>query len=242
MFGALLYLLAKENASNKEQEDNLRRHIYELELDRVHLLSDYQDTERISRLSERQRIAEILHDSLGHELTAAHLSLKAYKTLLENNKTEHASKALDKVEDKLVYSLEQLKSSVKNIEPRFETGLNDLKYLINNFAYPIDFNHSGNHLRLKPYIWQLILMSVKEALTNISKHARPKNITIDLTVTDYILKLVIENDGVINYDYNDTGNGLRYMRSRLEAINGSLSIQKEDKFRLIIIIPYEAVN
>lgn len=242
MFGSLLNLWAKENTYNKELQDSLRRQIYELELDRVHLLSDYQDTERISRLSERQRIAEILHDNLGHELTAAHLSLKAYKTLLDNDKLIQAEKVLENVEVKIEYSLEQLKRSIKNIEPSFETGLNDLKYLIDNYGYPIDFIHSGNPLRLKPYIWQLILMSVKEALTNITKHAAPHEITVNLTITDNIVKLVIENDGIISKDNKDTGNGLRYMRSRLEAINGSLSIQKEHSFKLIIILPYETAN
>ena len=85
-------------------------------------------------------------------------------------------------------------------------------------------------------------MSVKEALTNITKHAAPHEITVNLTITDNIVKLVIENDGIISKDNKDTGNGLRYMRSRLEAINGSLSIQKEHSFKLIIILPYETAN
>lgn len=33
------------------------------------------------------------------------------------------------------------------------------------------------------------------------------------------------------------GSGLRYMRNRLEAINGSLSVQIQDTYKLIIIIP-----
>ena len=82
-------------------------------------------------------------------------------------------------------------------------------------------------------------MSVKEALTNITKHAVPIHINLNLAVTDYIVKLTIENDGIRNSNDKITGNGLRYMRSRLEAINGSVSIQKQDSFKLIIIIPIE---
>lgn len=239
VFGTILYLWSRDNAYNINLADDLRRRIYELEHVQSHLLSDYQDTERISRLTERQRIAEILHDSLGHELTAAHLSIKAYKALIENNKHEQAENTLKKVEEKIEYSLKQLKDSVQYIEPLLETGFNDLTYLIENYIYHIDFTHSGDVLRLKSYIWQLILMSVKEALTNITKHAVPKHISLNLAVTDYIVKLTIENDGIKDSNDKITGNGLRYMRSRLEAINGSVSIQKQDSFKLIIIIPIE---
>lgn len=236
-FGIILYQWTKDNIINIEITDQLRRRIYELEFVQSRLLSDFQDTERISRLTERQRIAEILHDSLGHELTAAHLSLKAYKTLLEINKPYQAQKTLNKIEEKIEYSLAQLKDSVKYIEPIFETGFHDLTYLIENYIYPINFTHNGPITKLKSYIWQLILMSAKEALTNITKHATPEKINIYLEVTDYIVRLIIENDGINSAEKNMSGSGIRYMRNRLEAINGSLSVQIQDTYKLIIIIP-----
>lgn len=82
-------------------------------------------------------------------------------------------------------------------------------------------------------------MSVKEALTNITKHALPKMINVSLEVTEYIVRIIVENDGVIDKNGKMDGNGLRYMRNRLEAVNGSLSIQKKDTFKLIITIPIE---
>jgi len=237
LFGILLHYWEKESNTSKDTIDHLRQCIYDLELVQSHLLSDYQDTERISRLTERQRIAEILHDDLGHDLTAAHLSLRAYKTLLGSNNLSKANLTLEKVEERLENALTQLKASVKHIEPNLETGLNNLNHLCEDFLYPVDFRYSGDILKLKPYIWQLILMSVKEAFTNITKHSNPKIINLTLDVTDYIVRVTIENDGIINNNGKINGNGLRYMRSRLEAVNGSLSIQKQNTFKLIIIIP-----
>lgn len=240
LLGTILFQWSKDNNYHIDLTDSLRRRIYDLESIQSNLLADYQATERLSTLTERQRIAEILHDSLGHELTAAHLSIKAYKTLLENNKTNQAQITFEKIEKKIEHSLEQLKDTVKSIEPCIETGYNDLNNMIENYLYPIHFTHSGHILKLKSYIWQLILMSIKESLTNIIKYAHPSKITISLNVTDHIVRLMIENDGIKeNSQERTNGNGLRYMRSRLEAINGSLSIQKQDTFKLIIIIPLE---
>ncbi len=242
LFGTILHYWEKESIFNKEINDHLRQRVYELESIQAQLLSDYKDTERISRLTERQRIAEILHDNLGHELTAAHLSLKAYKTLLASSQQKKADETLAKAGQRLENALEQLKDSVKHIEPVNELGLADLDHLCENFMYPVNFKHSGDLLKLKPYVWQLIIMSVKEALTNITKHAHPTEVNIMLEVTDYIVRLMIENDGfkenndILNRE-TIRGSGLRYMRKRLEAINGSLSIQRKDTFKLIIIIP-----
>ena len=239
LFGTILYNWDKESNSSKNTIDHLRQHIYDLEFVQSKLLSDYQDTDRISRLTERQRIAEVLHDNLGHELTAAHLSLKAYKALMATNQLERANVTLNKSEKRLENALHQLKSSVKSIEPNLEIGLLDINNLCENFIYPVEFVHSGDILKLEPYIWQLILMTVREALTNITKHARPSKVNISLKVTDYSVRLTIENDGIINNPREISGHGLRYMRNRLEAVNGSLSIQKQNTFKLIIFIPFE---
>jgi signal transduction histidine kinase len=236
LFGTILHHWSKDNAYNKELTDHLRHQIYNLEFIQAQLLSDYQDTEKISRLTERHRIAEILHDNLGHELTAAHLSLKAYKTLMSNKGHKNSEVTLNKAEQRLESALQQLKDSVKQIEPNLEVGFIQLQQLCDSFIYPIQFTHSGNNLELKPYIWQLVLMSVKEALTNITKHAHPKVIKLSFDVTDYVVRLMIENDGIINNTGKIKGHGLRYMRNRLEAVNGSLSVQNESTFKLIIII------
>lgn len=237
LFGTILCHWEKESTLSKDTTDHLRRRIYDLESIQSKLLLDYQDTERILRLTERQRIAEILHDNLGHELTAAHLSLKAYKALLASNQLEKAETSLNKAEQRLDNALRQLKDSVSQIEPSLQIGLSDLSSLCENFIYPVAFTHRGDVLKLKPYIWQLVLMSVKEALTNITKHAHPKMVNISFDVTDHIVRLIIENDGINNNGGKIKGHGLRYMRSRLEAVNGSLSIQRGDTFKLIVIIP-----
>lgn len=236
LFGIILYLWEKESNTNKELSDNLRERIYELEQTQYLLLMDNQDTEKVSRLSERQRMAEILHDNLGHELTAAHLSLKASNTLLNQDHLEKAKITLKNSEKRLDNALHQLKSTVSSLEPINEFGYEQLKSLIDNYMYPINFKQHGDVSKLKPYIWQLINVSFKEAFTNIIKHANPNFINVELDVTDNIVRVIIENDG-INKTGDTDGHGLRYMRNRIEAVGGSLSVQKTKTFKVIIIIP-----
>lgn len=239
LFGMILYYWSKEHHCRNEEMDRLRKRIYDLEFVQAQLITDYQNTEKITRLMERQKIAEHLHDNLGHELTGAQLSLRAYKTLMRIEKMEQAEKLLEKVEEKLNSSLEQLKATVQHIEPIQEFGFQNLRKMIEEYHFPIQFQQTGPVQHIKPYMWQLILMSTKEALTNITKHAKPKWIRFNLQITPFIVRLEIENDGIRNARSGTRGNGIRYMRSRLEAVNGSLTVQMEQTFKLVMIIPFE---
>lgn len=239
LIGITLYLWERESRKYRENADQLRNRIYQLEETEATLLLDYQDTERMSRLAERQRIAEILHDNLGHELTAAHLSLKAADTIIQSEDTP-AKVPIRKSLERLEKSLTQLKESVRQLEPEKDNLSLNFEELTDRFPVPVKMDIEGDVRQLKPYVRQLLHMSLKEALTNVTKHAHPSLVEIGLEVTDNIARLTVKNDGVYEERSIHSGNGIRYMRKRLEAVHGSLSTQKgKDDFLLIVIIPLQ---
>jgi len=77
---------------------------------------------------------------------------------------------------------------------------------------------------------------LKEALTNAQKHATPSAIEVALQVNNHVVKLTIKNDGIHPVD-NKAGSGLKYMRKKIEALNGHLTIQKSFYFTLICVLP-----
>ena len=233
----IIYLWKKDTLSQRQNTDNLRRRIYELEETQANLLLDYQATEQLTRLTERHRIAEILHDDLGHELTAAHLSLKAAAVILDNENTK-AGDSVKKSMKRLENGLTRLKESVSQLEPLENTISIGIDELIEGFPYKTEVHIEGNPNQLKSFVLQLIHMSLKEALTNVIKHANPTKVEVYLEVTDTIVRLTVKNDGVIEDQRVQPYSGLRYMRKRLEAIYGSLSVQKlGQSYMLIVIIP-----
>lgn len=236
--GCLLLFWEMDQRFRLAQTDKLRKQIYRQEQMQDRLLSDFRSAEKLTRLEERQKLAELLHDNLGHDLTAADLSQKAASALLRAGDYGKAGRMLAQTEERLQIALEQLKKSVRTIEPDTIAGEDEFRKLLDESVYPVEFIHSGSLLQVKPHIWQPIIMTAREALTNIGKHARPSKVTVDLTVTDYIVRMTIANDGVIAGSSQVQGSGLRYMRARLEAIGGSLSIQPtKQQFLLIMTIP-----
>ncbi|MCB1570181.1 MAG: sensor histidine kinase, partial [Xanthomonadales bacterium] len=70
-----------------------------------------------------------------------------------------------------------------------------------------------------------LAMVVREATTNIQRHARARRARVALEADKGIARLSISDDG--NGNAIVAGNGLRGMRERVEAIGGSIVIDSE---------------
>ncbi len=233
-------VLARWKAERKNllaEADALRLHLHRLEEEQVRLLMDYQDAQQLSQLEERSHIAQILHDSLGHELTGAHLSAKMVRSLLEKGAVERAKESQDKVIDRLERSLGQLKMAVRDLESDPEVERSRLDALLKEFAYPVEKHVRGDLLLVPASVRQLLYACLTEALTNVAKHAKPSFVLLQIDSSQTMVRMMLENDGLVAEVEQTGGNGLRYMRRRVEAVGGSLSAQKDATFRLIIVIP-----
>ncbi|HSQ05293.1 MAG TPA: ATP-binding protein, partial [Burkholderiales bacterium] len=88
-------------------------------------------------------------------------------------------------------------------------------------------------MRLAAELESLLFRIVQEALTNAAKHARAKNITIDLHTDDQQTALSICDDGVgfdpaaLGQDGKSPGHGLLSMRERAEFAGGKFLIDSQ---------------
>ena len=237
LLGFVLWLWGQESNLLRQNSDTLRSKVHHLDQQQEQLLLDYHQGLEISRMQEREHIARILHDSLGHELTAAHLTVKACRALLEQGQLERTAEAQCKVEQRLDAALDQLKLAVRQLQPDEERETRRLKQLFEQFSYPVEVSFSGDPAFLEPSVRQVLYTAVKEALTNIAKHARPEVVTASINMGKRMVRFVIENDGVLEKSRQESGNGLRYMRRRIEALGGSMAIVKTDTFKLVISLP-----
>jgi signal transduction histidine kinase len=68
---------------------------------------------------------------------------------------------------------------------------------------------------------------LQEMFTNISKHAKAKQVKINITNHPDALNIMIEDDGVGFQNTLDRGIGLKNIEERLDTINGHLIIESE---------------
>ena len=178
-----------------------------------------------ARDQERLRLSRELHDVAGHKLTALKLNLGmlARRTRLGDAASVRVCAQLA---DEL---LQDLRGVVQQM--RLYDGM-DLRTAIERLAAP--FPQPRVHLSIAADARvasveqaEAVLRAVQEALTNAARHAAADNVWIVLARHGDRIVLDVRDDGR-NPGAVRTGNGLRGMRERLEAIGGGLDVDRGD--------------
>ncbi|WP_334270392.1 sensor histidine kinase [Edaphobacter sp. HDX4] len=82
----------------------------------------------------------------------------------------------------------------------------------------------------------VLSLSVREAVTNIVRHAEATRCTVSLaTTSDGHYALLVEDDG--RHTIQHEGNGLRGMRERVSGLGGRFSIRCDHGTQLLIELP-----
>jgi len=110
----------------------------------------------------------------------------------------------------------------------------------------LDFPRQIPVMRISRESQRNIFSTIKEAINNCVKHASASEIKISITTADGILAIAVSDNGK-GFDMahlKGSGNGLRNMKQRIEAVGGTFSINpKLDAGTVISIsVPFEKLN
>jgi two-component system sensor histidine kinase DesK len=92
-----------------------------------------------------------------------------------------------------------------------------------------------DRVALSPEQESVLSLALREAVTNVVRHADASRCNVTLKRSDALCTLEISDDGC--GVRGPEGNGLRGMRERLEALGGSLRLLTSNGTRLIIDLP-----
>jgi signal transduction histidine kinase/ligand-binding sensor domain-containing protein len=184
---------------------------------------------------ERTRIARDLHDDLGCSLT--HVAL-----MLEMNEQKLARPAAAANGQPPVCSpiVRQVIKSVDEIIWAISPRNDQLQYLIDYITeFAVEFLHAADisprvdlpecipDQLISPEVRHNLFLVVKEALNNVVRHARAREVRFQITATEQRLVIVIHDDGG-GFDHapnNGSADGLRNMRQRMQEIDGQFHIE-----------------
>jgi len=208
----------------------------------------YLETQEMAVISERNRMAREIHDTLAQGFTGIVLQLEAAEqTLMEDTarSQEHLNKARQLARD----SLNEARRSVWDLRPQALEQLSlidTLRQETEKFAQDNQIKTSFHSSRNRPILdadtENALLRIYQEALNNIRKHARADNAEIKLSFDEVYVRISIQDDG-IGFDTDgdmDGSFGLISIRERTRLLGGSLDISSEKGkgTRLDIKIPF----
>lgn len=213
-----------------------------LVVERNKVLKLNKEIEELTISKERNRIAQDIHDNLGHSLVALNMNLDVISNIIDDNK-DKAKELLIKCQHLTKESMDSLRKAVYTLkEEDLSRGLiGSLKALIDNInetskidiSYHIDESIENVPLELK----SIIYTTIKESLTNSIKHGKSTEIDIVLNVS-YEIRLEIKDNG-IGCKNIVKGNGLMGIENRIYKINGHVEYNTEEGkgFEIRAIIP-----
>ena len=200
------------------------------------------ELKRVSQIEERNKIAQQIHDNIGHTLAGSIMQLEAIKLLLRKD-IDKSEDMLDNTVNVLRRGMESIRLTLREIKPSSEeVGIRNLKHLVSTFKRNNDIEvsllYDNNIDLINTKQWQVIVQNTKEALTNAIKYSNASLISINIKILNKIIKVKIEDNGVGN-DKIVKGLGIIGMEERVEKINGKLIIDGSNGFSTIMLIPIE---
>jgi two-component system nitrate/nitrite sensor histidine kinase NarX len=194
----------------------------------------HESQEQMTILSERDRIARELHDSLAQVLGQIHLQLRAFEARtdgapISTELAELADLADDAYHDvrETILGLRETIPSDGGLEAALRAYL--AKYT-RQTGIRTELECDGMAGRsLPPKAEVQLLRVVQEALTNVRKHAGASIVRIELRDVDGTPVLSVTDDGS-GFDPTSVvasltgGFGLRSMRERVELLGGTLDV------------------
>ena len=197
-----------------------------------------EEVQRLARVAERERIGRDLHDVLGHTLSVVALKSELAVRLFERD-PQAAAQEMREVERVAREALGQVRRAVAGMRAlglRAEFANARLALA----AVEVDFEYRADDLALHPEIETALALALREAATNVIRHAGARRCRADLGRAGDDVALSIVDDGLGGA--RTDGNGLRGMRERIEALGGRLEIVSDSGLgtQLSIRVPYRA--
>jgi len=175
--------------------------------------------------SERQRIAQELHDEIGQSLTVVLLGLKR----VVDRAPDELREELCSVQETVRQSLDEVRQVARRLRPGVleDLGLvSALNALASDFSQvsgvPVTRSMDPGDSSLEPDVELVVYRVAQESLTNVARHAEATRVELTLTVTDEELCLRVDDDG--KGGEHQEGAGIRGMRERALLVDGRLTI------------------
>jgi two-component system, NarL family, sensor histidine kinase DesK len=190
--------------------------------------------EHLATLTERERISRDLHDLLGHTLTGIIVRSQLAQRLAQGD-VEAGVAEMAHVETAAREALAQVRTTVtgwRQIDLDDEIATSQAALAAADVALTVE-REPG--LTLAPTVASALGLALREAVTNVVRHANATRCTVTLRTDDDQVVLEIADDGVGGAA--PEGNGLTGMRERITALGGVVTRKARGGTALTVAVP-----
>lgn len=184
----------------------------------------------------RQQIAQDFHDDLGNKL--ASVSILSNLSLEKIDEDNSLFKNLTQIKKDANFLFTGMRDFVWSLDYN-HNKLVEVQLYLNDFGEQL-FENTSIHFKstnnvsssnlVLPHYWnKQLVLTFKEAMTNVLKHSKASQLLFDVQLNEKILEIKLIDNGVgIDFEKVDRINGLNNMKKRIATIGGELWIENTD--------------
>ncbi len=245
LFGSLLYIIRHQRARNKtlqfeQQQQIANEEIYDLMISQQYKLDE-------GKRKEKERISQELHDGVLGKLFGTRLILGTLNTKTDKETVLKREKYID--------DLQSIEEEIRNVshELHAKSLVTDVGYThmidnllenqskVTNFEYKFSYDDKIIWKEIKGSLKMNLYRILQEAIQNINKYAKAKNVVVEFKIDEHYLHLIITDDGIgFNAESKSSGIGLENMKARTHKLKGKLTIrtQPDEGTSILVLVPY----
>jgi two-component system nitrate/nitrite sensor histidine kinase NarX len=208
------------------------------------------DARRLALMEERTLIGSELHDSLAQALVSMRLQVK----MLSESLHRKDSGAAESEVSNLRQALDEAHANLRDLLANFRLKIGDRGFapaiadMVQRFqqetGIAVFFQNEVRALNLTSAQEVQVFYIIQEALTNIRKHSKARNVRVMLNNEDDFYTVLIEDDGLgmaeVVQGIAGERMGLAIMRERTERLPGQLVIESEPEEGTRIVLMFTA--
>ncbi len=191
-----------------------------------------EEIAHLAKVAERERIARDLHDLLGHTLSLITLKASLASRLADRDPARAAVEIRD-VERISRDALSEVRAAVAGYR---DTGLASEVASAESMLHAAGIAMRANiePVQLSPAEEAVLSLILREAVTNVVRHANAKSCDIALTNLNGVRTFSIQDDG--GGKNSPDGNGVTGMRERVASLGGYISVESIDGTRIRVTL------
>ena len=195
---------------------------------------DSARAEQLAAAAERERISRDLHDLLGQTLTGLVVRAQLVQSLAQADPGAVVAE-LQQIEASARAALAQVRAAVSGLrEVSLDDELSSAGHTLAAVGVEavVDVSAASDP---GPLLERCLALALREAVTNVVRHAGASRCTISLRHEDDLWRLEVTDDGVGGAAAE--GNGLRGMRERIAALGGVVERRSGLGTTLVVSVP-----
>lgn len=210
------------NALQKKSLITKNKELLERQNDEIHMM----------KLTERNRIARDIHDTIGHALSRALLQTGALSAI---NESTAVQSAINELKETLTNSMNSIRNSVHDLKDEGIDLKSSILQILKGSGFKFSFSFDVEN-EVPNEIKNCFFLVLKEAITNTTKHSNATQIVVTIIEHPAMYQILIADNGTKEPTQVGHGIGLRNIFERVDELGGYCRINYQLGFRIFITV------